>query len=74
MSRPERGAMSARARLRDWALGGTWWVVLVFRGGDGGRERRERRNTFLHVCGFYEFLELALGCGEEFVGGVGVAC
>lgn len=35
MSRPERGAMSARARLRDWALGGTWWAVLVSRGGAG---------------------------------------
>lgn len=35
--------------------------------------RGERKITFLDVCGFYEFLELALGCGEEFVGRVGVA-
>ncbi len=32
------------------------------------------RITFLHICGFYEFLKLALGFGKEFVGRFGVAC
>lgn len=44
------------------------------REGNGGRGWWEVRLTFFDVCGFYEFLELAFGFGEEFVGGVGVAC